>query len=239
MEETLAETEGWVIDERFGDRQDEAQALKSETVSRIQIMIRQEKERIAAAEVLERQRAAEEDKARLREMTLQEIEGIRQQVMIARVGRLGVRNGGTIECIRDTLEETRAWKIDDRFGPFKDAAQDAKDKAVQQMVEMLARAEEEAAQREEDKRAEQARAERLRLAEARAAAMDDVVQLLMDVLSDGTLAKSKRGPTNALAQRIADMLKTIDPLPGGQYYAADGTLMTAAGTRSVFDNVDK
>lgn len=177
------------------------------------------------------------------------IANFRAQVRVASVGNM-LREGGTIDCIRTTLEETQAWPVDERFGDLQVTAQQAKDAAVEEIAGMLERAQEEKAlrverereeqtQREEDARAEAARAEKLRLAEARVAALPDVVQLLQDILSDQTLVKSKAAKTKALAQRVADMLKTIDPLPAGQYYAADGTLMTAEATRSVFDDVDK
>jgi hypothetical protein len=201
---------------------------------------REQRERDAAERA--RIEEAERKATARRQQSMELIDSIRQFPRI--------REGATIEQLRAAIEDVKAIAIGEDLGDLQTTAQQAKDAAVEEMARMLERAEqeearrvererEEQAQREEDARAEAARAERLRLAEARAAAMDDVVQLLMDVLSDGTLAKSKRGPTNALAQRIADMLKTIDPLPGGQYYAADGTLMTAEGTRSVFDDVDK
>lgn len=68
---------------------------------------------------------------------LQEIQGIQQQVMIASVGRAGVRSGGTIECIVQTLAETEAWPIDGRFGIFKGNAEKAKETAVAQIRTLL------------------------------------------------------------------------------------------------------
>lgn len=72
---------------------------------------------------------------------LSEISGIQQQPDIAISGRLGVREGGTIECIRETLAETEAWPIDDRFGALRGVAQSAKDSAVRQIRDMLELAE--------------------------------------------------------------------------------------------------
>jgi hypothetical protein len=70
-----------------------------------------------------------------------EIQGIQQQVIIAQMGRAGVRKGGTIECIRDTLAETEAWEIDDRFGILRGAAESAKSTAVAEIRRLLTEAE--------------------------------------------------------------------------------------------------
>lgn len=96
-----------------------------------------------------REKAESEAAAKQRqdnEMALQEIQGIQQQVFIAQTGRLGVRKGGTIECIRDTLAETEAWTIDGRFGLFQGAAQAAKDKAVADIRTLLERSQQPAAE---------------------------------------------------------------------------------------------
>lgn len=82
----------------------------------------------------------------LRKMALSEIQGIQQQVTIAAIGRAGVRQGGTIECIQQTLAETEAWPItEEKFGALTSTAQAAKDKAVSEIRTMLATAEEKAA----------------------------------------------------------------------------------------------
>jgi predicted phage-related endonuclease len=91
-----------------------------------------------------RRREAEEQRQK-NEMALQEIQGIQQQVIIATLGRAGVRKGGTIECIRETLTETEAWTIDaDRFGALTGSAQAAKDKAVSEIRQLLTEAEQRA-----------------------------------------------------------------------------------------------
>lgn len=104
----------------------------------------------AEREQQEREAAERQQRAEQNEMALQEIQGIQQQVMIATLGRSGVRKGGTIECIRDTLAETEAWVIDDRFGALQGAAQAAKDKAVAEIRQLLASA---AARAEQDQEA--------------------------------------------------------------------------------------
>ena len=84
---------------------------------------------------------AEADAKAANAAALQEIQGIQQQVIIATTGRLGVRKGGTIDCIRETLAETEAWTIDERFGALTEAAQNAKDSAVAAIRNMLTEAE--------------------------------------------------------------------------------------------------
>src|SRR5262249_16007733 len=87
--------------------------------------------------------AAKEEATRARiqrEIAEQEIDGIRHQLMIAQVGRAGVRKGGTIECIRETLAETEAWVIDGRFGALQADALAVKSKTVAAIKELLARA---------------------------------------------------------------------------------------------------
>ncbi|NNS07295.1 hypothetical protein [Erwinia sp. JH02] len=72
---------------------------------------------------------------------LSEISGIQQQVIIAQSGRSGVRKGGTTQCIKDTLAETEAWPIDDRFGALRGAAENAKYQAIEQIKRLLINAE--------------------------------------------------------------------------------------------------
>ena len=66
-----------------------------------------------------------------------EIMGIRQQVMIATLGRAGVRSGGTIECIRDTLAETKAWPIGEHLGIFAGSAWAEREKAIKEITKVL------------------------------------------------------------------------------------------------------
>ncbi|WP_422097518.1 endonuclease [Variovorax sp.] len=97
-----------------------------------------ERERIRAEEAEKAQR----EQAERNRMALSEIQGIQQQVMIASIGRAGVRKGGTIECIRETLAETEAWLVEEaRFGAMHGAAQAAKDTAVAQIRQLLTNAE--------------------------------------------------------------------------------------------------
>ncbi|WP_210822728.1 lambda-exonuclease family protein [Hydrogenophaga aromaticivorans] len=96
----------------------------------------------AAAEKAEADRLEREERAEKNAMAMQEIQGIQQQVFIAITGR-GRRVGGTIECIRETLAETEAWKIEEsNFGALTGSAQAVKDKAVADIKNMLAKAEE-------------------------------------------------------------------------------------------------
>lgn len=105
----------------------------------------EERERVAAenarlkkeAEEREAQARKEREAAQAREMALQEIQGIQQQTIIAVMGRAGVRNGGTIECLEETLEETKRWLIDDHFGVLMPAAQKAKEVAIAEIETTL------------------------------------------------------------------------------------------------------
>lgn len=100
-------------------------------------------------------RDAEEKANRERQQhqdALSEISGIQQQVIIAQSGRLGVRQGGTIQCIKETLAETEAWPIDDRFGSLMGAAENAKQQAIAQIKQLLINAETIQKQQEENDR---------------------------------------------------------------------------------------
>ncbi|HDR2510014.1 TPA: hypothetical protein QCI33_003680 [Enterobacter roggenkampii] len=100
-------------------------------------------------------RDAEEKANRERQQhqdALSEISGIQQQVIIAQSGRLGIRQGGTIQCIKETLAETEAWPIDDRFGSLMGAAENAKQQAIAQIKQLLINAETIQKQQEENDR---------------------------------------------------------------------------------------
>ncbi|MGT2429287.1 YqaJ viral recombinase family protein [Cupriavidus basilensis] len=101
----------------------------------------EQRERIRQEEQDKLEKKRRED----RQMVVQEIDAIRHQLMIAQVGRAGVRKGGTIECIRETLAETEAWKIDERFGDMQADAQAVKEQTVLSIRELLSRAEGKAA----------------------------------------------------------------------------------------------
>jgi len=92
---------------------------------------------------------------------MSEIQGIQHQVIIAQSGRLGVRKGGTIECLRETLAETEAWEIDDRFGILRGAAESAKTTAVAEIRRLLAEAEARVVAEVEAARIAHAEAERI------------------------------------------------------------------------------
>ncbi|MEX3933325.1 hypothetical protein AB4Y32_16230 [Paraburkholderia phymatum] len=173
--------EARALDERLAReaREREAARVKAEQ-DKAAAELREERERIeadqrAAKEKADAAFAAERKAAALTQAAMSEIQGIQQQVMIAVTGRSGVRKGGTIACIRETLAETEAWEIDpERFGVLAGAAEMAKTTAVAEIRRMLADAErleqeaaEERARREAAEAAERAEAERI--AEAQAA----------------------------------------------------------------------
>jgi putative phage-type endonuclease len=103
------------------------------------------REGIRAEEQAKAEKEAADRQAKANAAAMGEIQGIQQQVYIAITGRAGVRKGGTIECIRETLAETEAWVIDDRFGTLKGSAQSAKDTAIASIRQLLQNAEAKAA----------------------------------------------------------------------------------------------
>lgn len=122
---------------RLAKARDEAE--RKERAALAEIAKRDEEARKALAE----EKRLQEEAAQRTADAMSEISGIQQQVAIAISGRLGVRNGGTIECIRDTLAETEAWEIDsERFGMLAGAAEMAKATAVAEIRRLLVEAEE-------------------------------------------------------------------------------------------------
>lgn len=98
--------------------------------------------RISTHKANEERKRQEAEAAEHRKMLASELLGIQQQVMIAQIGRSGVRKGGTIECIRDTLAETEAWPIDPaHWGDQSQIAQAAKQAAVESIRALLTQAE--------------------------------------------------------------------------------------------------
>ncbi|MFA5266096.1 MAG: hypothetical protein WC378_19920 [Opitutaceae bacterium] len=73
-----------------------------------------------------------------RTAAIEEIAAIQQQVAISIVGRAGVRTGGTVECIEDTLKETLDWPVTvERFGPLTGMVEGAKVKAIAEITKQL------------------------------------------------------------------------------------------------------
>ena len=148
--------ESTIIDDSLEEFKEEATAALSKTIIALKdihtqrILFDIEQERIKTErEELARLRAKQEDRDRKeraqreeqerkdresqheREMLLSEINGIKQQAVIAVIGRAGVRKGGTLECARDTLEETKEWRIDaEYFGALFPMATEAKAEVI-------------------------------------------------------------------------------------------------------------
>lgn len=143
----VTEVEAFQPGEECGDYVGIALRAKDEAIADLHaahaVAVQREAEK---READERARLSQEAQ-RASQAALSEISGIQQQVTIAQMGRLGVRKGGTIECIRETLTETEAWPIDDRFGIHQSTAQLAKDSAVLQIKAMLKAAEDLAEQK--------------------------------------------------------------------------------------------
>ena len=209
IQDRIQEAKSVALDESWQDRVAEAGVAKDSTIQQLESSLAVAQKREYEAAELERLRKETEEKSRIeREETirreaaekatrdaeekskrerqqhqdaLSEISGIQQQVIIAQSGRLGVRQGGTIQCIKDTLSETEAWPIDDRFRSLIGAAENAKQQAIAQIKQLLINAEtiqkqqEEADHiRREAEAKEKARlAEEKRIADEAAARADD------------------------------------------------------------------
>lgn len=157
----LADVQKVVIDlDHFAESLDAAKVAKSESVAEIERIRDEVVAREAEAEqlrkdreVLDRQRAEQEardkadrekrdieqaEAAELGKMRMEEIMSMGYQVMIATGGRLGVREGGTRQCIVETLEETRNWSVtQSKFGPLTEMAMNARTRACEQISAVL------------------------------------------------------------------------------------------------------
>lgn len=102
--------------------------------------------RIAEHKANEERKRVENDRAERLRNLMSELQGINQQVQIAQIGRLGVRKGGTIDCLRETLAETEAWTLDPaHWGEHLQRAHDAKAGAITAIRNLLGQAEKAAA----------------------------------------------------------------------------------------------
>lgn len=165
----ISEAKSVALDDSWEEVAAEAGVAKDATIQKLESAFIVAKQREDQAAELERLRVEAEEKARVeREETirreaaekatrdaeekaqrerqqhqdaLSEISGIQQQVIIAQSGRLGVRQGDTIQCIKETLAETEAWPIDERFGSLTGAAENAKQQAILQIKQLLVSAE--------------------------------------------------------------------------------------------------
>ncbi|HYE70634.1 MAG TPA: hypothetical protein VD932_03830 [Aquabacterium sp.] len=134
---------------------EEAEARRKREAEEAQLRAqREENERVAKAQrdaaEAEQQRIAAENRrqSELAQARWGEINAIGHQVMIATVGRVGVRQGGTRECIVETLAETEAWPVtEEKFGPLLAAALSARTNACDQIRAALAAFDQAAEQR--------------------------------------------------------------------------------------------
>lgn len=181
-----------MVDKRIGDHKAETDRKEKETRARI---LKETQDKMAESQ----------------------IEGIRQQVIIASLGRAGVRKGGTIECIRDTLAETEAWVIDEaQFFDHVAIAQAAKTKAVSDIRALLVDAEHKAAQ------AAQAAQATTAPAPAAAPAVDPAMAQVRQVVAAAT------PPVVAAAPRPQAKPDTPPSLSLGQIGTRLGFNLTAA-----------
>lgn len=168
----IGDIESVVVDQTFGEFQPRAETAKAATLVRLRglhtaaVSTEAEAKRLEQVRLRLAQEKVDQDAAaaneRDRQSRLTEIAAIRNQVVVASVGRKGAglttRVGGTIDCIRETLDETHRWPItDERFGAECETARNAKADAVRQIEELLKQAEAQAAEakRLADQKAEQ------------------------------------------------------------------------------------
>jgi colicin import membrane protein len=184
----LADIEAIAIDDSFAEFQESAASAKTAACQQIKVMheafVAREAEaaRLASERAeLDRQRAEQEERdrqveaerrkareveeraakerAELAEMRMAEIMSMGHQVMIATCGRLGVREGGTRECIVETLAETESWTVtEDKFGPLFTMAVNARARACEQIGALLAAFDERERQAAEKRRLDDERA---------------------------------------------------------------------------------
>lgn len=170
------------------DRAAEAKRVAAQNILDDQaaaLRARQEAADQARRDEEDRQRAEFQEKQDLINAAQSEIMGIQQQAIIASLGRAGVRTGGTIDCIRETLAETEAWTLEaDRFGILFGAAVQAKADVISEIKALLLAAEEKEAARI----TEQAEADARRAAEEAAHAAE---QKLRDAAPNLLIALEK------------------------------------------------
>ncbi len=93
---------------------------------------------------LAEQRAAVEREQNALKALMSELQGLQQQPIVARTGRLGVRAGGTLQCALDTLAETERWELPaERWGDMLPLAQATKARAVAEIRAIVAEVEHE------------------------------------------------------------------------------------------------
>lgn len=129
--------------EKWEEFADEAAKVKDAVVETLRTM---QATALAAEQEAERRAREQAELRQQQEHTqalIQELQAIQQQPIIALSGRLGVREGGTIECIRETLAETEAWQLDPEYwgSTMYAAAVATRDKAVADIKVLLAAAE--------------------------------------------------------------------------------------------------
>ncbi|KAB8312967.1 hypothetical protein EH228_04635 [Erwinia endophytica] len=180
-----------LLNEKF----DSDAAQKAEEAERQRIAHEEELKRQVVEQARNEAEAAAQQERQQHQDALSEINGIQQQVIIAQTGRAGVREGGTIECIRETLAETEAWPIDKRFGSLQGTAEKVKQQSVEQIKQMLVAAE--IIQRQQDELAKAEREKQAAIAEAQRKAQEEADRIKRE-------AEQKEAARLAEEKRIAD-----------------------------------
>ena len=218
LTETLAEVRALLITEtEYGDMLDSAIAARDAAAQQIGHNLQRFDER-------QRQREQQEQmdrEAELNQARMGEIQAIGHQVIIASTGRLGVRAGGTRECIVETLAETKAWPVgEDKFGSLAGAAHAARIRACQQIQSLLDALDERVRQEAEQKRID----------EERAAAQAEHARIAAE---NARQAEELRRQQEALAEQQAeldrqrDAMKPVAQVPAATEPEAEPVLTTA------------
>lgn len=190
---------------------------------------REEEERVArvAREAEERKQAA---LVQLNQARISEIQGLQQQVMIASIGRAGVRRGYTRQCIVDTLEETRKWPVtEEHFGSvFFGTAAKMKADAVTQIEQLLV---------DWDARV----AEEARLAAERQRQQDESDRLAAQQAESDRLEAQRKTANDAEQQRLNDQREQLREQEESQRMreVGDGAPVGATASESGDSNIAK
>jgi hypothetical protein len=132
-----AETRRLAEERAKAEAEERARRAKIESDERASREKIEAEQRAARLRIEEEERAARDQRER-HQAAISEIQGIQQQPIIAQMGRAGVRVGGTIACIEETLAETEAWPVEvDHFGALYASALEAKKAAVSAIRALL------------------------------------------------------------------------------------------------------
>lgn len=195
--------------EKWEEFADEAAKVKAAVVETLRTM---QAAALAAEQEADRRAREQAELRQQQEHTaalIQELQAIQQQPIIALSGRQGVRAGGTVECIRETLAETEAWQLDPEYwgATMYAAAVATRDKAVADIRVLLAAAEAAAPPAPAAAPAEPA--------PMLSTTAEPVIEEPAPVLSDKPVADEKaRAFIESITSDGAAQVAELDPAPG-------------------------